>query len=159
MRRSSLLILSGLLAAGCQGAPPSPPPPPPLDADAELGRWVAMWNSYDLDEVSRLFLQDERVTYLSSEREGLIAGPVALREHHEGFGFEPGGRPAEQELWLTEIEPRQFDGAAVVTAVWFFGQRDDLAAAQRGPMTAVYVWTGEEYRLAHLHFANYANEE
>jgi hypothetical protein len=29
--------------------------------------WVALWNCYDLSRVPELFLNDERVTYFSSE--------------------------------------------------------------------------------------------
>lgn len=126
-----------------------------FDADHYVGRWVAMWNSYDLDEVDELFLADDRVTYLSSEKEGLIRGIDAVREHHRGFGFVPGGREPEQELWVDEIDAVVFGDSAVVTAVWYFGDRDAETDAQRGPMTLVYVDTGSEYRLAHLHFANY----
>ena len=43
---------------------------------------------------------------------------------------------------------------SVVTGVWFFGERGD-PEVQRGPVTFVYVKRGVEYRLAHMHFANY----
>jgi len=32
-----------------------------------VDEWVAVWNSYDLDQVPKLFLDDERVTYFSFE--------------------------------------------------------------------------------------------
>jgi hypothetical protein len=126
-----------------------------LDADALIARWVELWNTYDLHLVDELFLTDSRVTYFSSEREGLIRGIEAVREHHRGFGFVEGGRAPEQELWVEQVEADDFGGTAVITAIWYFGDRGTPEQAQRGPMTFVYVRVGEEYRLAHLHFANY----
>jgi ketosteroid isomerase-like protein len=129
--------------------------PPDFDAERLVARWVAMWNNYDLDLVDELFLTDDRVTYLSSEKEGLIRGIDAVREHHRGFGFVPGGKTPERQLWVEDVDSQSFGDAAVVTAVWFFGSRDRRSEAQHGPMTLVYVKSGKEYRLAHLHFANY----
>ena len=65
-----------------------------------VNSWTAMWNSYDLSMVDKLFLQDSRVSYFSSEREGLIKGFDAVREHHAGFGFVEGGKSQENRLWL-----------------------------------------------------------
>lgn len=128
---------------------------PEFDAEELVGRWVAMWNSYDLDRVDELFLTDDRVTYLSSEKEGLIRGIEAVREHHREFGFVPGGKTPERQLWVENVDSSVFGDSAVVTAVWFFGNRIQRGEAQRGPMTLVYVRSNGEYRLAHLHFANY----
>jgi ketosteroid isomerase-like protein len=141
----AIIVLLGLVQASA----------PDFDAERLVARWVAMWNSYDLDLVDELFLTDERVTYLSSEREGLIRGIQAVREHHRGFGFVPGGKIPERELWVEEIDSSAFENSAIVTAVWFFGSRNRRGEAQRGPMTLVYVKAGGGYRLAHLHFANY----
>ena len=85
--RRSVIMLG--LALGCElrklrSKPPTAP-------DAQLERWVEMWNSYDLDEVKELFLDDTRLTYFSSEKEGVIRGMEAVLEHHRGFGFVPGG--------------------------------------------------------------------
>ena len=44
------------------------------DVQELIASWVAMWNSYDLAMVDKLFLQDSRVSYFSSEKEGLIQG-------------------------------------------------------------------------------------
>ena len=129
--------------------------PPSFDSEALVGRWVAMWNSYDLDEVDELFVTDSRVTYFSSEKQGLVHGIEAVREHHRGFGFVPGGREAENELWVDAVRADVFDGSAVVTAIWYFGDRASPAEAQHGPMTMVYEALADEYRLAHLHFATY----
>ena len=43
-----------------------------FQTDATVGRWVAMWNTYDLAQVDSLFLPDARLTCFSSEKEGLI---------------------------------------------------------------------------------------
>jgi hypothetical protein len=119
---------------------------------------VALWTSYDLDRVDRLFLRDDRVTYFSSEKEGLIRGIENVREHHRGFGFVPGGKKAERELWVDRVESDDFGDTLVVTAIWYFGDPKKPAAEnQRGPMTMVYVRAAGEYRIAHLHFGNYGN--
>jgi ketosteroid isomerase-like protein len=126
------------------------------DVDRLVERWVALWNSYDLDVVDELFLQDSRVTYFSSEKEGLIRGIEAVREHHKGFGFVSGGKKAERELWLENVEADVFADTAVVAATWFFGSKEAPAGEnQRGPMTLVLVRVEGHYRLAHLHFASY----
>ena len=128
---------------------------PAFDVEAHVGRWVAMWNSFDLDEVDELFVADSRVSYLSSEREGLIRGIDEVREHHRGFGFVPGGREPEKELWVEQVRSADFGETTVVTAVWYFGDREERDEAQRGPMTIVYVMENGEYRIAHMHFAGY----
>ena len=120
-----------------------------------VGRWVAMWNSYDLDQVDELFVTDARVSYFSSEKEGVVHGIDAVREHHRGFGFVSGGRAPEQELWVEDVRSDEFGESVVVTAIWYFGDRESKSEARRGPMTMVYVREEGEYRLAHLHFANY----
>lgn len=133
----------------------APSASPGFDSDAQLRAWVDLWRTYDLDRVRELFLPDARVTYLSSEREGLITGLEALIEHHEGFGFVAGGVVPELELWVEDTAGRSFGNTAVVTGVWYFGDRAQRDSAQRGPMTIVYTLHGGEYRIAHMHFANY----
>jgi ketosteroid isomerase-like protein len=129
---------------------------PSAEAERLVAGWVALWSSYDLDRVDDLFLQDARVTYFSSEKEGLIRGIDHIREHHRGFGFVPGGKKAERELWVERVEADDFGDTLIVTAIWYFGDRDKPAAEnQRGPMTMVYVRAAGEYRIAHLHFGNY----
>ena len=50
-----------------------------MDAvERALDRWVELWNTYNLDMVEELFLTDDRVTYFSSEKRGLIEGYEAL---------------------------------------------------------------------------------
>jgi ketosteroid isomerase-like protein len=129
---------------------------PSVESERLVTSWVALWTSYDLDRVDDLFLQDARVTYFSSEKEGLIRGIDAIREHHRGFGFVPGGKKAERELWVEGVEADDFGDTLIVTAIWYFGDRKKPAAEnQRGPMTMVYVRAAGEYRIAHLHFGNY----
>lgn len=131
---------------------------PSVESERLVAGWVALWTSYDLDRVSELFLQDARVTYFSSEKEGLIRGIDAIREHHRGFGFVSGGKKAERELWVENAASDDFGDTLVVTAVWYFGDRKKPPAQnQRGPMTMVYVRAEGEYRIAHLHFGNYEN--
>ncbi len=127
-----------------------------FDVDRHITSWVSLWNTYELSRVDELFLTDDRVTYFSSEKEGLIRGIEALREHHRGFGFVEGGKPAEKELWMEELQSDVFGSTAVVTGIWYFGSRaDDREKVQHGPVTFVYAREGEEFKLAHLHFANY----
>jgi len=126
---------------------------PPFDTDKWINLWVKSWNTYDLNQVDELFLLDDRVTYFSSERQGLIRGVEALRKHHEGFGFVPGGKEQPNKLWVEDIHTVQFDSTAIVTCIWFF-QRED-GTTQRGPSTFVYVQVGDEYRIAHVNVGNY----
>ena len=81
---------------GCQPQPLVDTPGP----EALVEAWVEMWNTYDLNQVDALFLDDARLSYFSSEREGLIRGMEAVREHHVGFGFAPGGIDQPNRLWL-----------------------------------------------------------
>lgn len=126
----------------------------PFDRETEVGRWVRLWNTYDLDTVDQLFLQDDRVTYFSSEKQGLIRGIEAVREHHRGFGFVPGGKKPSSELWLEDVSADDFGDSAIVTAIWFFGDQKNTEN-QHGPMTAVYVRVGDGFRIAHLNFSHY----
>jgi hypothetical protein len=117
--------------------------------------WVSFWNTYDLDLVDRLFLCDDRVTYLSSERQGLIKGIEAVRKHHEGFGFVRGGKTTGNRLWLENLDAEEFGPATVVTGIWFF-RRQNATADQKGPVTLVYVQGADRPRIAHANFGNYA---
>lgn len=148
----SLLCAAALLIA-CR---PAADEPPLFDVESEVDRWVAMWNTYDLHTVRELFLMDDAVTYFSSERDGLLVGPDTLLAHHAAMGFVEGGREPAQELWVEDVRASAFGPAAVVTATWFFGDRRAPAdSIQYGPMTAVYVWAGDRYRIVHMHFADY----
>ena len=79
-----------------------------------IDTWVAMWNSYDLSEVNRLFLKDPDLTYFSSEKEGVIRGIDAVFEHHKGFGFVVGGKKQQNKLWLEDITYSTFEPTVVV---------------------------------------------
>jgi hypothetical protein len=128
-----------------------------FDVDKRVGDWVAMWNSYDLNEVDRLFVTDDRLTYLSSEKEGALQGIEAIRDHHRGFGFVAGGKEQSNKLWVDSLVTTDLGGTAVVAGIWYFERPD--GSLQRGPMTIVYLWEGEEYRIVHMHFANYLDED
>lgn len=130
--------------------------PARFDSESHVYAWLEFWKSYDLDQFDDLFLEDARLTYFSSEKEGLIHGYEAVREHHVGFDFVPGGRDSEQELWVENLDSSVYESGAIVTATWFFGDRNvEPDSVSRGPMTAVYVWDGSSYKIAHMHFANY----
>jgi ketosteroid isomerase-like protein len=116
--------------------------------------WVAIWNNYDLSEVPDLFLDDASVSYFSSEKEGAVVGFDALMEHHRGFGFVEGGKESHNRLWLEDVKIAVYEGSAVVTAIWYFS-RGGSPEAQKGPVTLVYIESGDGYRIAHANFSNY----
>ncbi|MFH0850289.1 MAG: DUF4440 domain-containing protein [Candidatus Bathyarchaeota archaeon] len=116
--------------------------------------WVKLWNTYDLNQVKRLFLDDGRVTYFSSEKQGLIKGIDSLVRHHEEFGFVAGGKETGNRLWLEDVDIEEFADSAAVKADWLF-QRKASDGTQRGPVTILYVKAGEGWRIAHAHFSNY----
>ncbi len=118
-----------------------------------VDEWVKIWNNYNLDKVPELFLDDERVTYFSSEKQGLIKGIDNLIKHHREFGFVEGGKDTGNRLWLEDVEIEEFGESVVVKADWIF-QRKGSDKQQRGPVTIVYVKT-DRYRIAHAHFSNY----
>jgi ketosteroid isomerase-like protein len=125
-----------------------------------IDSWVAMWNSYDLAMVDKLFLQDSRVSYFSSEKEGLIQGIDAVREHHVGFGFVDEGKSQKNKLWVEDVQVSDFGEAAVVAGIWYFQRAsNDSESAQKGPFTFVCVRQGREWRLAHLNFSEYKEEK
>ena len=58
-----------------------------------IGKWVRLWNTYDLDLVKDLFLNEDRLTYFSSEKEGAIRGLGAVIEQDgiaRGVDFDEG---------------------------------------------------------------------
>jgi tetratricopeptide (TPR) repeat protein len=120
-----------------------------------LKAWTLSWNTYDLDLASKLFTTQPPPTYFSSEKPGRIAGVDMLQAHHKGFGFVPGGKLADNRLWLEEVAIQEDGKTAFVTAYWFFDR--DVAAigpVQRGPVTFVLLRTADGWRFAHAHFAN-----
>ena len=120
-----------------------------------VDEWVSFWNTYDLSQFDELFLADARVSYFSSEKEGLVRGVEAVRKHHEGFGFVRGGKVSSNRLWLDDVHVQVLGPAVVVGAIWYF-QRANSEKLQRGPVTLVYVQDGGRYRIAHANFGNYA---
>ena len=119
-----------------------------------VGDWVNFWNRYDLNQVEKLFLKDDRVTYFSSEKQGVIKGYEALVRHHEGFGFVRGGKVQPNKLWLEGMDVEDFGDSAIVCAVWFF-KRASAESPQKGPVTIVYERTPDGWRIAHANFGNY----
>ena len=120
-----------------------------------IDEWVSFWNTYDLSQFDRLFLTDGRVSYFSSEKEGLVKGADAVRAHHVGFGFVPGGKASANRLWLDDVHAETLGSAVVVTAIWYF-QRAGSDKIQRGPVTLIYAQDGGQHRIAHANFSNYA---
>lgn len=118
-----------------------------------LDLWVQLWNNYNLDMVEKLFLNDERVSYFSSEKRGLIKGIENLIKHHKEFGFVEGGKETGNKLWLEDVSIEEYNKVVVVTADWIF-QRKNSDSNQIGPVTLVYV-EQDGYKIAHAHFSNY----
>ena len=133
---------------------------PPFDAELEIADWLEAWNTRDLSRVDELFLNDSGVTYFSSEREGLIRGFAAIRDHHASFGFVPAGDTPADELWVEDIHVSVYPMSAVVAGIWYFGDRAaGPHGVQSGPMTVVYVLDGSVYRIVHMHFSEYPAAE
>ncbi|MCJ7588708.1 MAG: tetratricopeptide repeat protein [Candidatus Aminicenantes bacterium] len=132
------------------------PDPDTANVNRLLRAWNAMWNAYDLAPVDKLFLNDDRLSYFSSEKKGLIQGMAALKVHHRGFGFVPGGKSQESRLWLEDVRVVDLGSgqAFLVTATWGFDRDQGPETAQRGPVTFAIVKTESGFRIAHAHFAN-----
>ena len=153
---TSLFLLVAVAAFGSKMGGTVESSPVEFDGERWVNAWVQIWNTYDLDQVDVLFLQDDRLTYFSSEKEGVLIGIDAVREHHKGFGFVEGGKQQPNKLWLEDTHAETFGATAVVTAIWYFERPD--GTIQRGPVTIVYVRQGEAYRIAHMNFSNYPTE-
>jgi ketosteroid isomerase-like protein len=151
--RSFLLVLGALslTASHAVGQDRTPDTPEQL-----LEAWVDLWGSYDLDTVSDLFLMDDRLTYFSSETEGLLSGFDRIVEHHRGFGFVPGGSERDRVIWVGDTNITRFGDTALITAIWYFGDPAVPDEAQHGPMTVLALRTSDGYRIAHMNFATYA---
>lgn len=120
-----------------------------------VDKWVKMWNTYDLQEVKRLFLNRNKLTYFSSEKEGIIKGIDEVIKHHKGFGFVKGGKSQRNKLWLEDLTITPLGQSVVVTGIWFFKKPGKL---QKGPVTIVYLKEENQFKIAHMHFANYKSE-
>lgn len=165
--RKCIILLTVLLLAinFCYGSENSAPDKLTLQEKSQekhitveelINAWVAMWNSYDLSLVDRLFLNDPNVSYLSSEKEGLIKGIDAVREHHRGFGFVEGGKIPENKLWSENLHTTKYGTTAIVTGIWYFRRGSEGSNnIQRGPVTFVCIQKDGGYCFIHLHFANY----
>ncbi|MDA1102203.1 MAG: amidohydrolase family protein [Gemmatimonadetes bacterium] len=120
-----------------------------------LEMWLGLWRRYDLDGVGEVFRRDPSLTYFASDSEGVKEGFDAVLGVHEALGFTSGGFRPENELWLENTLIADFDGSAVITAEWHFGNRVAVADAARGPMTMVVIRTTAGYRISHLNMGNY----
>ena len=79
----------------------------PFDTEKTVGAWVEFWNTYELSKVDELFVTDSSLTYLSSEKEGVMQGIDAIRDHHRGFGFVEGGKESANKLWVEDLHTTQ----------------------------------------------------
>lgn len=156
--RSRAIVLS-LITLAFTAAPSSGQGLGLESATELLDEWVDLWGSYDLNVVEDLFVRDQRLTYFSSETEGLIQGFDAIVEHHRGFGFEVGGTARDQVIWVEDVEIVDFGPTSLVGAIWFFGDPESPANAQRGPMSLLAVRTADGYRIGHMHFATYSTPD
>ncbi len=122
-----------------------------------IAEWEKFWNTYDLDQMEKLFVNSDQLTYFSSEKEGLTRGFDAMIKHHEGFGFVSGGVEKNAKLWLEDIETDYVGDTAVVTAIWFFDVfRDGKQQIMKGPVSFICAKQGDgSYKMLHVHFANY----
>jgi hypothetical protein len=152
------MLIVGLClgGSGCSGSQPASETLLSL-SEGLVSEWTAMWNSYDLDVVDRVFLPDSSLSYFSSEREGVIQGIEAVREHHVGFDFVPGGKEQSNRLWLEDVAYDLFEGAVVVTAIWLFERAGESGPPQRGPVTFVLVMRDDGLKIAHCNFAEYGS--
>jgi len=152
-----------LIPLACTAPEPESVSGTPTEAEGQatpgdlVTTWVEMWNSYDLDQVRNLFLTDDRVSYFSSEFQGVIQGFDAVLEHHEGFGFVSGGDDRATRLWVEDVTEDRFGSSAVLTGVWYFarGGAELDTSPQRGPVTFVCVLEDGAWRFAHMNFGNY----
>jgi hypothetical protein len=162
------LFLISLAAWGCRAEAPAEPGGPGVLIEA----WVDMWNRYDLDQVDALFLDDDRLSYFSSEKEGLIRGMASVRAHHVEFGFVPGGKDQPNRLWLEEVSIDRFGETAVVTGIWYFQSGTDAGEGeggvpgaetaagadnppQKGPVVFVCLNGPGGWRFVHMAFSEY----
>jgi ketosteroid isomerase-like protein len=124
-----------------------------MNISKAVDEWIKFWNNYDLHQVNKLFLDDNRVSYFSSEKQGIIKGIDNLIQHHKEFGFKPGGGVTGNKLWLEKIMIEEYGDSAIVTAEWRF-QRYQSEIIQRGPVTMHYH-KKNTWKITHAHFSNY----
>jgi hypothetical protein len=129
----------------------------PEEIDTIMQQWLELWSTYDTNKIESIFWNSPALTYFSSEKVGLIKGYDQLKPHHESFGFVAGGKTANNELWLEEINITLHSSAAVVDAIWYFGdQQKSRDSVQQGPCTFVIIKDeNQQAKIAHVHFGNY----
>jgi len=127
------------------------------EVDRLVENWLALWSSYDLEQLDDIFWNDSSMTYFSSEKRGLIRGYDKMRVHHEGFGFVSGGKQPAKSLWLEDLDVTLQPSFAVVGGIWYFGDRSmPKDSVQNGPVSFVILRDKEgKAKIAHTHFANY----
>jgi imidazolonepropionase-like amidohydrolase len=128
----------------------------PASVQAAVDGFLRAWRRYDLKALEQVLLDDPSLTYFPNDAEGVLEGVDAVSAYHEELGFVAGGFQPENELWLEDVLVADFDGSAVVTAVWHFGNRVMRSDAARGPFTMVVVRTRAGYRITHVNMGNYA---
>ncbi|MBN2430719.1 MAG: hypothetical protein JXQ27_04555 [Acidobacteria bacterium] len=123
-------------------------------ANRLLRRWVTAWNAYDLDRAAALFHSGADLTYISSEKAGILQGWPAVRELHAGFGFVPGGADRLSRLWVDDTTLHLCGTAVVVAGRWHFRRADPAAPPQAGPFSLVLAPGEGRLLIGHAHFDN-----
>ena len=83
MRFLPFIMLIGMMALLCFGSGSSSSfkvEDEDFHVEEWVDAWVEIWNTYDLNQVDKLFLQDERVTYFSSEKEGFFLCKIFFQQ-------------------------------------------------------------------------------
>ena len=124
-----------------------------FDVEKVIGEWVEMWMQYDLSKIDELFLESDDLTYYSSEKQRVMKGLEAVKEHHRGYGFVPGGKKHGNKIWAENLEATPIDNVVAVTGIWHY--RQVMGAHQWGSFSFVYVNKDDRFLLAHLHFGRY----
>jgi len=151
------ILLSFLFLAACRSMEVEKELITQDESTEVINKWLELWETYDLNMLSDIFVKSEELTYFSSEKEGLIQGFEQLRPHHEAFGFVDGGKRPEKFLWLEDLETRVYDSSALVGGIWYFGDRSlPKDSVSYGPVTFILIRDKEgTAKIVHTHFANY----
>jgi len=119
--------------------------------DILITNWVRMWNTYDLNQIKKMFHQD--ITYFSSEKGHLLKGISELNNLHMKFGFKPGGKDSENKLWLEDICTQTYNNTGIVSAIWFFQTASGVI--QKGPISFISVNNDKNYKFIHVNVGKY----
>jgi len=155
LKQITIIIL--LVLIGCSTATEKKTTLTEIESNAVIGKWLNLWETYDVNKLGDVFLESDKLTYFSSEKRGLIKGYDKMKPHHIGFGFVEGGKKPAKSLWLENIETRVYDGSTMVGGVWYFGDKSlPKDSISNGPVTFIIVKDKQGLaKIIHTHFANY----